>query len=254
MHWNSAKYLAFFLLCIYPIYLLGTPNAPFLPGETLEYSLKWGFIPVGFATMEVGSRQPGDEQPWKVLFSVRTNRFADNFYKVRTHISSLVDANFTRTLKYQKSQKEGKTNNEIVVDFNYEKEKVVFIENNQTPRILALTKNVYDPLSIAFAYRFYPSNSHKNKTFPVCDGKKFLNVRLNVGEKAKIEVPYGTFWANDVVPDMKNLSGVFKKSPKGILRVWYSADKRRIPLKISSEVVVGRFTAQLIRARGLKEN
>ena len=135
-----------------------------------------------------------------------------------------------------------------------EKEKVVFIENNQTPRILALTKNVYDPLSIAFAYRFYPSNSHKNKTFPVCDGKKFLNVRLNAGEKAKIEVPYGIFWANDVVPDMKNLSGVFKKSPKGILRVWYSADKRRIPLKISSEVVVGRFTAQLIRARGLKEN
>jgi len=56
-----------------------------------------------------------------------------------------------------------------------------------------------------------------------------------------------------VVPDMKNLSGVFKKSPKGILRVWYSADNRRIPIKISSKVVVGSFTAQLLRAGGLQK-
>jgi hypothetical protein len=52
---------------------------------------------------------------------------------------------------------------------------------------------------------------------------------------------------------MKNLSGVFKKSPKGILRVWYSADNRRIPVKISSKVVVGSFTAQLLKARGLQK-
>ena len=56
---------------------------------------------------------------------------------------------------------------------------------------------------------------------------------------------------NDVTPDMKDLSGVFKKSPKGILRVWYSADERRIPLRISSKVIVGSFTAKLINAKNL---
>ena len=50
---------------------------------------------------------------------------------------------------------------------------------------------------------------------------------------------------------MKDLSGVFKKSPKGILRVWYSADERRIPLRISSKVIVGSFTAKLINAKNL---
>ena len=250
----SIKYLLFILFFPYQLCLSGTPNAPFLPGENLEYSLKWGFLPVGFATMEVGPRKQGGEEPWEVRFSVRTNSFADNFYKVRTRITSWVDMNFTRSLKYQKSQQEGKTNKEIIVDFNYEKEKVIFSENNQLPRTLTLTQSVYDPLSIAFAFRFIPSNQQQKKTLPVCDGKKFLDIRLNVGEKVKIEVPYGTFWANEVVPDMKNLSGVFKKSPRGVLKIWYSADQQRIPIKISSEVVVGSFTAQLVRAKGLKMN
>jgi hypothetical protein len=52
---------------------------------------------------------------------------------------------------------------------------------------------------------------------------------------------------------MKTLSGVFKKSPKGILRVWYSNDKRRIPIKISSKVVVGSFTAKLKNAKSLQK-
>ena len=56
-----------------------------------------------------------------------------------------------------------------------------------------------------------------------------------------------------MTPDMKDLSGVFKKSPKGILRVWYSDDYRKIPLKISSKVVVGSFTAELISAQNLQK-
>lgn len=253
MRQNFLKCWVVICLFIAPLCLSGKTSLPFLPGEKLEYSLKWGFIPVGFATMEVSPRKHGDKEPWQIRFSVRTNNFADKFYKVRTNITSLVDANFTRSLEYIKSQQEGKTKKEIVVKFDYDDEKVVFTENKQTPRLLPLKRNVYDPLSIAFAFRFHPSTPQDKKTFPTCDGKKFLDVRLNVGKKSKVEVPYGSFWANDVVPDMKNLSGVFKKSPKGILRVWYSADNRRIPVKISSKVVVGSFTAQLLKARGLQK-
>ena len=44
---------------------------------------------------------------------------------------------------------------------------------------------------------------------------------------------------------MNNLGGVFNKSPKGLLKVWYSHDDRRVPVKVSSKVVVGSFTATL---------
>ena len=63
-------------------------------------------------------------------------------------------------------------------------------------------------------------------------------------------VPAGKFKVVGTTPEMKNLSGVFKKSPDGILRVWYSADNRRLPVKISSKVVVGSFTASLVKTSG----
>ena len=40
------------------------------------------------------------------------------------------------------------------------------------------------------------------------------------------------------------IQGVFKKSD-GILKVWYSDDSKRLPIKISSKVVIGSFTAKL---------
>jgi hypothetical protein len=39
---------------------------------------------------------------------------------------------------------------------------------------------------------------------------------------------------------------VFKKSRNASLRIWVSADEKHIPVRISSKVVVGSFTAELI--------
>ena len=46
---------------------------------------------------------------------------------------------------------------------------------------------------------------------------------------------------------MKNLRGVFNKSPDGMLKVWYSSDFKRIPVKITSKVIVGSFNAELVK-------
>ena len=119
--------------------------------------------------------------------------------------------------------------------------------------MLRLKEKVYDPLAIAFAFRCFPVEVGKTKLLPTCDGKKFLDVRVKVGERELVKVPFGSIIGNDVTPDMKDISGVFKKSPKGILRVWYSSDNRKIPLKISSKVVVGSFTAKLVKAENLRE-
>ena len=49
-----------------------------------------------------------------------------------------------------------------------------------------------------------------------------------------IDVGFPTYWIVD---------------PEGILRVWYSQDKSKIPVKISSKVVVGSFNARLKRIK-----
>ena len=47
---------------------------------------------------------------------------------------------------------------------------------------------------------------------------------------------------------MENLGGVFNKSPKGMLEVWYSDDDRKVPVRVRSKVIVGSFTATLTKA------
>ena len=232
-------------LLIAPLCLSGKTSLPFLPGEKLEYSLKWGFIPVGFATMEVSPRKDGDEEPWQIRFSVRTNNFADAFYKVRTNVFSEIDPSFTKTLFYGKNQLEGKTQKLVDVKFDYQKKHCQYTENKKDPIYVALNGKVFDPLSIVYAFRLYPVKEGDGRLISTCDGKKTLPVYISIGKKEKIRVPFGTFTANSATPEMKNLSGVFKKSPKGMLKVWYSCDEKRLPLLIKSKVVVGSFTAKL---------
>ena len=77
--------------------------------------------------MEVVAENPDlPDGPKVVRFAVRTNSFADTFYKVRTSVSSTLDPSFSRTLKYIKSQQEGSTHREILVEYDYEKGEQVF--------------------------------------------------------------------------------------------------------------------------------
>ena len=72
-----------------------------------------------------------------------------------------------------------------------------------------------------------------------------LEVSRRQQEKEKLRVGAGKFEVFEATPALKNLRGVFKKSPRGVLRIWYSADARRIPVKMASKVAVGSFTARL---------
>jgi hypothetical protein len=226
-----------------------TDRLPFQLGERLEYEMKWGFFPVGSAVMEVfAQNQNLEKSPIIVRFQVRTNSFADNFYKVRTSITSILDSGFSRTLEYKKSQHEGKTKREIEVLYDYEKGEVSYIENQSEPRVTDIPGNVFDPLSIAYFFRLNPLTPGGKTVLPTCDGKRFQEVVVTAGQREKISLPNGKVFAIETNPSLKNLGGVFNKSPKGMLKVWYTDDQRRVPVRVSSKVVVGSFTANLVRA------
>ena len=248
---RSERKLILGLLFIWTGNLFGSVS-PFVAGEKLEYSLKWGFIPVGSAVMEVLPMRLKEGKNLQVIrFSVRTNDFADAFYKVRTEVESEVWEDFSKSYSYSKTQREGKTKRDVKVQFNYESLVAEYIENRGIRRTLTIPNRVFDPLAIAYFFRLFPIAENSTKTLPTCDGKRFMNIVVRTGESNYISVPAGKYKAVGTTPEMQNLSGVFKKSQDGILRVWYTVDNRRIPVKISSKVIVGSFTASLVKASGL---
>jgi hypothetical protein len=222
---------------------------PFQIGERLEFDMKWGFFPVGSASMELLASEPSRPDGAKLVrFQVRTNSFADNFYKVRTSVSSTIDPFFSRTLRYEKIQHEGSTQREIVVEYDYPNKVARYRQKGQSEMVTEIPGPVFDPLSIAYFFRLHPLVQNGERRLPTCDGKKFREVIVKAGRREKIKLPGGEIYAVPTTPKMENLGGVFNKSPKGMLEVWYSDDQRRVPVRISSKVVVGSFTATLVKA------
>lgn len=237
-----------------PLCLSGQTNLdpvapPFAVGERLEYDLSWGFFPVGSAVMEVLEAMENQSEGAKTIrFQVRSNSFADNFYKVRTSISSTVDADFTKSLLYQKSQREGRTRREIRVEYDYANGVARYFSEAEEQKTTPIPESVFDPLAIAYFFRLRELAPKSSRVLPVSDGKRFLEVVVRTGERELLSLPKGKLWTIPTTPEMKNLGGVFNKSPKGLLRVWYSDDFRKIPVRVSSKVVVGDFVASLTKA------
>ena len=109
--------------------------------------------------------------------------------------------------------------------------------------------DVFDPMAILFNFR--KQILYKTMRFGanVTDGKVSVKGQAYVEDMEDVETPMGIIRTFRVRLDIKHLSGVFKKSPDAELLVWFSADNRRIPVKVRSKVKVGHFTMELVDYR-----
>ena len=193
----------------------------------------------------------GDDGFHRLSFSVRTNEFADAFYKVRTNITSVVDRTFSKSMRYEKSQKEGKTKREIEVLFDYDAGKASYFESGRLVSTLPIPSQVLDPLSIAYFFRLGELKAETETTLPTCDGRKLKMIKVRT-EKPRRFCACRYFKAMGTIPEMKDLSGVFKKVRRAFFAFGIPPTRGR-SVRISSKVVVGSFTARLVSAEGLKE-
>lgn len=87
---------------------------------------------------------------------------------------------------------------------------------------------------------------------PITDGKKNIHGTVHVLKRETVKLSGEIYDTYLVEPETEGIGGVFKKSKNAKIYVWLTADKRRIPVKIKSKVVVGSFTGELISAEGIQ--
>ncbi len=220
----------------------------FEPGEHLKYSLGWQFIVAGYAALEV---LPDEEMDGRLIRSfmmtAKTRPVVDHLFKVRDNFSSLAEYDVSRSLGFTQIQREGDTKRDITVDFDWENLQARYYEAlGGKSQITPIMANTLDPLSSFYFVR--------NQTFdvgaviegPMTDGKKCKVARVAVVKRETIKVngkKYDTF---KLIPDIKDLGGIFKKSKKATLEIWCTADHRHIPVLLKSKVAVGSFRAELM--------
>jgi hypothetical protein len=218
---------------------------PFNPGDHFLYDIKWGFLKVGEAELMV--ENPGEQEPGdlKFVILVRTTSWADTFYSVRNRIESYTDANVTQSLSYKKSQSEGDRKREVTVTFDWEKKTAQYKNFDDLYGPINIPEGCHDPFSVLFSFRLEDFVLGEHISVPVTDGKKSLTADIVVVEKERIKVKAGQFDCLRVVPDTKDLGGIFSKSDDASMNIWFSDDKNKLIVKMSSSVSVGSFKVEL---------
>ncbi len=222
---------------------------PFSVGEKLTFILKWGFIPAGEAVLEVlPPKKINGEDANHFVLAARSNSFVDPFYKVRDRIESFTDTGMTRSLHYIKKQREGSTDKDIVVAFDWDDKTAQYSNYGELIDPIPLLPGTFDPLGAFFYTRLTVGTNVDEVSRPVTDGKKNVIGRARVVKREKITVPAGTFDTYKLEPVMKDVGGVFRKSKNAKLHVWVTTDSRRMLVKVKSKVIVGSFVGELVSA------
>ncbi len=224
----------------------------FQPGEKLEFVLKWVNIPAGKAVLKV---EPFTTimgvKAYHFVLIVKTNKFVDIFYKVRDRIDAYADVEMDHSVFFKKIQKEGSYKKNSIVRFNWRQKQAQYSVRGDKHSPIPLMPGSFDPLSAFYFIRTIDLKTEKCVKRPITDGKKNVIGVVHIISKQKLVINgknYDTFL---IEPELNHVGGVFRKSKKAKIKLWVTADSRRIPVRIESKVAVGTFSGELISAKGL---
>jgi hypothetical protein len=207
-------------------------------GEKLLFSIQYGIVSAGDATLEIKNIAIIDGMPaYHIVSDARSNDVFSLFFKVRDHFESFMDTTRLVSLRYEKHLREGKFKKDEIVHFDHDRLLAVY-KDKEVP-IHPMTQDV---LSALYFVRTLPlevgqsiavANHTNGKNYP-------LVVRVLKEERVTVEA--GTFDCIIVEPILHS-SGVFKH--QGKLTVWLTNDKYRVPVLMKSKVVFGSIAAVL---------
>jgi len=230
------------LLVICHLSLVIAESRDFLPfgvGEKLIYSVEYGFVHAGKATMEVREISEVDGVAcYHLISEEETNPFFSMFFRIEDRYDSYIDTTNLVSLQYEKHIREGDYKNDSVVQFDLDSLLAIYSDGKRMEirphaRDIIATLYYLRTLDLVVGDTFFVENH--------TDGK---NTQLEVAvlKKEEVKTPAGKFNALLVQPDLKETK-IFG-SRKG-LKVWFTDDEWKIPVKIESELVFGSIQAIL---------
>jgi hypothetical protein len=225
---------------------------PLVPGEKLTFEIRWSLIPAGTAQLEILPFENfNGVTAWHFVLTAKTNSFVDNFYKVRDRIDAYSDKGMSRSLFYKKKQREGRSKKDIEVTFDWSKMQAQYSNFGKKRTPVFIKPGTFDPLSAFYFTRLFNWEHQKEIQRPVTDGKKNIMGKAHLIKRETIQTAAGTFDAYLYEPDIEHIGGVFEKSPDAKIKLWVTADERRVPIRLESKVIVGSFVAELISITGV---
>lgn len=222
-------------------------HSAFGVGERLVFDVGYSFITAGEAVMTIPKTDTlFGRECYQVLFTVNSTPSFSWIYKVDDRYETMLDVQGVFPWRFTQRIREGNYSYDFSAVFD-QMQNIATTDKGKYPIPLYVHDVVsafYFARTIDFSqsrvgektylYNFYKDTTH---TLAV----KFLG-------RQQIEVDAGTFNCVIVEPLIKE-GGLFKS--EGRVIVWMTDDERKIPVKVSTKVVIGSIEAELREYSGV---
>ncbi|MEO0140653.1 MAG: DUF3108 domain-containing protein [candidate division WOR-3 bacterium] len=210
---------------------------PFYSGETLTFKVKYGFISAGEMTLVVlGIEEKNGISCWH--FRLRADGGIP-LYNVKDEIHSWVSVSDFATVYYQKDINEGSYHKKAWIAYDPESYRAVYPEGDT----LDIPKGALDPLAVFYYARKLPLDEGKVFWVPYHVDRRSEMMKVEVKNKERVKVPYGEFDCYLVEPRVSTGKNIF--GAKGGLKIWFTADDQKLPVRVETQVTFGSMTAEL---------
>lgn len=221
-------------------------RAPFHPGESMEYSVRYGVVPAGTLEIRIEELDTLEGRPaYHFVFTAESNKAISYVYDINSVEESWFDAREFYSLRYKRQSTENDRTR--LKEYSFDHDRNVRIEPDGD--VEPTSPRAVDQVAMFYYVRLLPLEP----------GSKFVlrnqadpddnPLTVTVLKKERIRVPAGSFDTYVLDLDVKTDGGLFKKG--GENRIWVTADALHVPVRISSKIGLGSFQAELVDyARG----
>lgn len=232
-------------------------SAPFKQDERLLYEVNWKplFLLPAFKAGDLDFRTYEtvyhDRPVFKVAAEARSSgRLASVAgLDVRDYFESIFDRETFRSYRLVKKIREGKRQRDFQLLFDYPNDRLLLTEHdvgvkppkelkNRTIETIAVP--LADVVSVFYVGRLRPFETGQQFYIHLIDEGEARKIHFDIVRNEVVETPIGDFPAVRI-----NTNGrIF--SSGGNLRVWYSTDSLRVPVKFEADVKFGKVYGTLV--------
>ena len=230
------------------------PQETNFPRGSYEYQVAWQGVPVGSASIRIGTTYRGGKKMLDVEGTARSTKVVGVFYALRHRSESIFSAHDLKPIEFTSQQTENSRFTNVAVTFSPDgliRSKIVKGKVNsqgKSEEVVFKSENAtFDPITAAFLARSLPINPAEDLSFDIFNGQHRYLISFHVVGREKINVAGKDYDAFKVEPRVKKLTDTQGEKRLRKAYLWVSADGSREVLKLESEVFFGSVSAKLVR-------
>ncbi len=229
--------------------LRSLPNEAFGLGEELYYNVGYKFITAGTGAFKIAPKlvERNGIPCYDITFEVQSLKSLDWVYKLRNTYRTLVDVDGVFPWFFEQHNREGNYRRDFWAELDQRKHSAKTSDGE-----FAIEPFTHDVVSAFFYVRTL--NLKNTKRGDVVNLKNFADkdvydLKVRILGRQTVQTDVGTFNCVGIEPLVVE-GGLFKS--EGRIVIWLTDDDRKIPVKVSTKIVIGSVDAVLTGYKGLR--